>query len=191
MPPIEQMPGRLLPSFFNRPTLTVAPELLGGEIVRGEVRLRIIETEAYLPNDSACHAYRGRTRRNAPMWGPPGHAYIYLCYGIHNMLNFVTEADGTPAAVLIRGCVVISGHEVVKERRNGRLDVIGPGKVGQALALDASLSGVPLLGEIEVHPGVSPRRIERTPRIGIQYALPEHQAALWRFVAEPEDFSQT
>ena len=94
------MPRSLKASFFDRDTRAVARDLLGCVLVVGQVHLRIVETEAYIPGDSANHSYRGQTPRNAPMWGPPGHLYVYLCYGIHRLLNLVTEAEGRPAAVL-------------------------------------------------------------------------------------------
>jgi len=173
----------LTPKYFARPTLEVAEDLLGCVIRRGPVSLRIVETEGYLPEDSACHAWRGRTARNAPMWGPPGQLYVYLCYGIHTLLNFVTEPEGRAAAVLIRGAEVTQGEEQVRERRGGRLDCLGPGKVGQALALDRSWSGRSLSGELTVHRGLRPAEIKRSPRVGIGYASPEAIAAPWRFQA--------
>jgi len=172
-------------TFFSRPTLTVARALLGCTITRGPVRLRIIETEGYLPTDSACHAHRGRTPRNAPMWGAPGHLYVYLCYGIHNLLNLVTEPEGQPAAVLIRGCVVLDGAEVVRQRRGGRIDLVGPGKVGQALGLDTSWSGRALGDGLKVEAGVTPERVVTGPRVGIGYADPQDRDAPWRFMMAP------
>ncbi len=187
MAPVD---GTLLSrEFFARPTLRVAPELLGAVLVRGPVRLRIVEVEAYLPDDSACHASMGRTPRNAPMWGPPGHAYVYLCYGIHHLLNLVTEPEGVPGAVLIRGVEVVAGHDVVRDRRRGRLDCIGPGKVGQALAVTTGFSGRALADaqpdQIEVVAGHRPADIRTTPRIGIDYARPADRAAPWRFITDP------
>jgi DNA-3-methyladenine glycosylase len=167
--------------FYARPTLEVARDLLGCRLYRGEVVMEIVETEAYLPGDSANHGYRGRTARNAPMWGPPGRAYVYLCYGIHHLLNLVTEAEGQPAAVLIRGARVLRAEELVRQRRGGRLDCIGPGKVSQALAVDRSLSGAALDGDLWVGPGSRPARVITGPRVGIDYALAEHRDAPWRF----------
>lgn len=169
--------------FFARPTLTVCRELLGCVIRRDDVLLRIVETEGYLHGDSASHAFRGRTHRNAPMWGAPGQLYVYLCYGIHVMLNFVTEQPGTPAAVLIRGVEVVAGHEQVMARRGGRLDCIGPGKVGQALALDKKWSGRPIWEALRLSRDLTPVRVETGPRVGIDYAQPEHVEAPWRFRA--------
>jgi DNA-3-methyladenine glycosylase len=164
-----------------RPTLEVAQGLIGWVLVHGEVQLQIVETEAYLPGDSAAHAWRGRTPRNAPMFGPPGHLYVYLCYGIHQLVNIVTEPEGTPGAVLIRGGRVLTGQELVRQRRGGRLDCIGPGKVGAALGLHTGMSGLPLGGQVQLWPGEAPGPILAGPRVGIDYALPEDRAAPWRF----------
>ena len=177
------------PDFFAGHTVEVARALLGRVLVRGPVRLRIVEVEAYRAGDSACHAWKGRTPRNAPMWGPPGHAYVYLCYGLHHLLNLVTEAEGQPGAVLIRGGLVLAGEDLVRQRRGGRLSCIGPGTVGQALGLDRSWSGrvlAPGPGDgLYLVDGSRPARIEAGPRVGIGYALPQDQALPWRFRCDP------
>lgn len=169
------------------PTLQAAPALLGWRLLRGEVVLRIVETEAYLPGDSACHASKGRTARTEVMFGPPGRAYVYLCYGLHHLLNLVTEPEGIPGCVLVRGAVVEQGAAVVAARRGGRLDCVGPGKVAQALALDRGFTGQPLdgsgAGGLLLAPGPPPARVQVGPRVGIDYALPEHRDAPWRFRA--------
>lgn len=171
-----------------RPVAEVAQDLLGCHLVSGEVILRITEVEAYGgPEDSASHCRHGRTPRNAPMWGPGGHAYVYFCYGVHWMLNLVTGPEGEGAAVLIRGCEVVAGSDVVRERRGGRRDphlVSGPGKVGQALAVHGGLTGHPLyeLGGLELRQGTAAERILATPRIGIGFANPKDQAAPLRFL---------
>lgn len=176
-------------AFFLRPVDLVALDLLGRHLVAGEVLLRILEVEAYGDSkDSASHCRHGRTPRNAPMWGPGGHAYVYLCYGVHWMLNLVTGPEGEGAAVLIRGCEIVEGHERVKERRGGRQGrdlLMGPGKVGQALTLGLGLNGHPLFlpGGLELRRGTPPRDSKATPRIGIGFATPGDQAALLRFVA--------
>lgn len=173
--------------FFERSALEVAPALLGRRLHGpGDVVLEITEVEAYLPHDTACHAHRGRTPRTAPMFGPAGHLYVYLCYGIHHLLNIVTEREGTPGCVLIRGARVVAGHTVVQERRGGRLDLRGPGKVGQALALDVSWSGASLADSWPAHAlAVAGDAVEdgvlTGPRVGIDYASPEHRAAPWRY----------
>jgi DNA-3-methyladenine glycosylase len=160
--------------------------LLGQELWHGDVGLRITEVEAYrYPGDSANHCRAGRTARNAPMWGPPGHAYVDLCYGLHQMLNLVTNPDGEGAAVLIRSCEPIAGHETIVRRRGGKEGPVlltGPGKVGQALGLDTSFSGHPLYrrGGLEVRRGAAVSDVAVGTRIGIGYAEPEHQHAEWR-----------
>jgi DNA-3-methyladenine glycosylase len=177
----------LLPrQFYARDALEVARDLLGQEIWHGEVGLRITEVEAYrYPDDSANHCRAGFTPRNAPMWGPPGHAYVYLCYGLHQMLNLVTNREGEGAAVLIRSCEPIAGEPTILQRRSGKNGpalLTGPGKVAQALGLDGSFSGHPLYrrGGLEVREGTRPARIAAGARIGIGYAKPQHQEAPWR-----------
>jgi DNA-3-methyladenine glycosylase len=177
----------LLPrQFYARDALDVARDLLGQEIWHGVVGLRITEVEAYrYPDDSANHCRAGRTARNAPMWGPPGHAYVYLCYGLHQMLNLVTNQNGEGAAVLIRSCEPLSGHSTIRRRRGGKdgpVLLTGPGKVGQALGLDTTFSGHALYrrGGLEVREGAPVGDIAVGSRIGIGYAEPEHQDAEWR-----------
>ncbi|HEY2733355.1 MAG TPA: DNA-3-methyladenine glycosylase [Polyangiales bacterium] len=174
-------------SFYARDSLVVAEALLGKLLVRDGVTLRISEVEAYRhPNDSASHCRMGRTPRNEPMWGPAGHAYVYLCYGIHQMLNVVTNEHGEGAAVLIRSCEPVSGHALIKQRRGGLegpVALTGPGKVGAALALDASCSGQALFHRrgLRLLDAQPPAAILVGPRVGIGYATEEHQRAPWRF----------
>lgn len=176
----------LLPqSFYARDALAVARDLLGKHLVADQVVLRITEVEAYRwPNDSASHCRMGRTPRNAPMWGPPGHAYVYLCYGIHQMLNVVTNQEGEGAAVLIRACEPVQGHAVVLARRSieGPRSLDGPGKVGAALALGPSHSGSPLFGggPIELHDAPRVAAILRGPRVGIDFANARDRRAPYR-----------
>ena len=179
--------SRLLPqAFYARDALDVARELLGQHIHGAGVVLRITEVEAYrYPDDSANHCRMGRTPRNEPMWGPAGHAYVYLCYGMHSMLNFVTNQEGEGAAVLIRSCEPVRGQDLIAERRGGRhapSSLAGPGKVAAALRLDASYSGHCLFrrGGLEVRQGRAPAAIISGPRVGIGYAQQEHQRAPWR-----------
>lgn len=150
----------------------------------GPIQLRIVETEGYLPGDTASHANRGQTPRNTPMFGPAGYTYVYLCYGIHQMLNVVSEAEGVPGAVLIRGCEVLAGHDQVQVRRKGKLDLIGPGKVGQALALSTADTAQCLLtGPLQIFAGSPPAEVITGPRVGIDYAAPADRDAPWRFQA--------
>lgn len=173
--------------------LTAARDLLGAHLVRDDVVLRIVEVEAYRwPDDTASHARTGRTPRNAPMWGPPGHAYVYLCYGIHHLLNVSVRADGEAAAVLLRGAEVVAGHETVAARRGRPLGagvLAGPGKVAQALGLDVGWSGHDLCapGGLVLAQGAPPARVLAGPRVGIAYAEPHHVAAPWRLADADSD----
>lgn len=170
------------------PVNAAARALLGQRLVHGEVTLRITEVEAYGgPEDSASHARHGRTPRNVPMWGPPGRAYLYFCYGMHWMLNVVTGPEGEASAVLIRGAEVVAGLDTVLTRRRAvkatPLLCAGPGKVAQALGLDKPFDGHDLLvpGGLELCPGAPPASILAGPRLGIGFATPEDQARPWRF----------
>ncbi|KAK7285464.1 hypothetical protein RJT34_20237 [Clitoria ternatea] len=173
--------------FFLIDALDLAPRLLGKFLRREDVVLQITEVEAYRPNDSACHGRFGVTSRTAPVFGPGGHAYVYLCYGLHMMLNIVADKEGAGAAVLIRSCAPISGLDVIQQRRGLKTEkpilLTGPGKVGQALGLSTEWSNHPLYtpGGLELLDGPEPENILVGPRVGIQYALPEHVNALWRF----------
>ncbi len=170
------------------PVDLTARSLLGSLLVRDGVSLRITEVEAYGgPEDSASHARHGRTARNTPLWGPPGHAYLYFCYGMHWMLNVVTGPEGQPSAVLIRGAEVMAGLDTVLRRRKtaratGQL-CAGPGKVAQALGLDRTFDGHDLLapGGLELRPGHAPSHLLAGPRLGIGFATPEDQSRYWRF----------
>lgn len=180
--------GPLLPpTFYARDAVAVATDLLGSLLVHDDVVLRITETEAYVgAHDTACHARSGPTKRNLPLWGPPGRAYVYLCYGLHWMLNAVTGAEGSPAAVLIRACEPVAGLETVRARRGGKQGPVlltGPGKVGAALCLGAGFSEHPLYepGGLELREGPPPAGIVAGARVGIDYAEPEHRDAPWRF----------
>lgn len=170
----------LPPSFYDRDALDVAADLVGALVSARGVTLRITEVEAYrFPGDTANHARMGRTARNAPMWGPPGRAYVYLCYGMHHMLNFVTGPEGHAAAVLIRGGEPMDGHDVFVARRpDGRCD--GPGKLAAALGLATSHSGLPLDGVIAVRARRDEPSLVAGPRIGIDYASEADRLAPWR-----------
>lgn len=172
--------------FFARNVVDVALALLGKHVRRGPVTLRITEVEAYDQYDTACHAFSGRTARNAPLWGPPGRAYVYLCYGLHNMLNFVADEEGRAAAVLVRSCEPVAGLEIVQARRGGKRGPVlltGPGKVGQALDLDTSWSDHVLFrrGGLSVCEGAAPSGVMAGPRVGIDYADVKDRARPWRF----------
>jgi DNA-3-methyladenine glycosylase len=134
-------------SFFERSVHEVARDLIGCELgIEGTAGV-IVETEAYEAADPACHAYIGRTARNEVLFGPPGRAYVYLSYGIHSLLNFVCEPEGSAAAVLIRALEPTEGIELMRERR-GRNDVeelcSGPGKLTEALGVGLDLNGAAL-----------------------------------------------
>ncbi len=172
-------------SFFDRDVVEVARDLLGARLRRDDVEMRITEVEAYLgTHDSAAHARAGRTARTAPLFGPPGHAYVYLVYGMHHLLNLVTAADG--AAVLVRAAEPVAGLDTIQARRGGRsgptlLD--GPGKVGQALAVDVTWTdhAVYTPGGLEVRAGARPEGLLVGPRVGIDYAKPADRYAPLRF----------
>ena len=190
VPEVKPMPLR----FFAGDVLDVAPALIGKQLRRGRVVLRITEVEAYRwPGDTACHARAGLTERTAPIWGPPGRAYVYLCYGIHNMLNVVTGRSGDAQAILVRSCEPVAGLATIRRRRGGKdgpVSLAGPGKVGQALALDTSWSGHPLhrSGGLTLCDGPPPSEMLVGPRVGIDFAEPAHRALPWRFAAADTRF---
>ena len=174
--------------FYFRPCAEVARDLLGRHLVRGSVTLRITEVEAYLgTEDSASHARHGRTARNSVMWEAGGLAYLYLCYGLHWMLNIVTEEEGSASAVLIRAAEPVSGLSVIKRRRGmdteGPVLLAGPGKVGQALGLDGAFTGHALFeaGGLELRAGDPSARILAGPRVGIDFATERDRLAPQRF----------
>ena len=181
----------LPPTFYNRPTLTVARELLGARLVRilDGVKLvgLITETEAYFGEDDlASHAKAGRTIRTAPMFGPPGYAYVYFTYGNHWMLNAVTEKEGFPAAVLIRAIQPIEGIEVMMERRMGR-DTLGPGKLTQALGITKSENNVNLTEAgsglwIEAGIFVPNKSVTIGPRVGLNKTPEPWLSKPWRLL---------
>ncbi|MCS6857307.1 MAG: DNA-3-methyladenine glycosylase [Sandaracinaceae bacterium] len=180
--------GDLLPpEFYARDALVVARDLLGRVLVREDVAIRITESEAYRhPKDSANHCRAGRTKRNEAMWGKGGHAYVYVCYGIHPMLNVVSDTEGEGAAVLIRSGEALSGFQTIEKRRGKRRGkdwLAGPGKVAQALGLDPSFSGHPLYlpGGLELRSGEPAKEILVGPRVGIDYASPFDREAPYRF----------
>ena len=179
--------------FYDRPTLTVARELLGARLVRilGGQRLvgLITETEAYISqNDLACHAKAGITPRTKVMFGEPGHAYVYFTYGNHWMLNVVTEREGFPAAVLIRAIQPIEGVDIMLERRNGR-DTYGPGKLCQAMGITKSENGVDLTkksGDLWIEQGVKVPNplVTKGPRVGLNNTPEPWLSKPWRFLVK-------
>jgi len=184
-------------TFYELGTLKVARALIGKKLVRQIDGLKlsgmIIETEAYCgEEDSACHAHRGMTKRNSVMFGPPGHAYVYFTYGMHYLLNLVTEAEGKPCAVLIRALLPIAGLEEMETRRKRKGNELtnGPAKLCQALGIDKSLNGWNLTAGnelwVEDYKNIPAKLITATPRIGINYAREQHRKALWRFVVKAE-----
>jgi DNA-3-methyladenine glycosylase len=182
-------------AFFDRSVHEVARDLIGCELAIGESAGVIVETEAYEAADPACHAYIGRTTRNEMLFGPPGHAYVYLSYGIHSLLNFVTEPEGRASAVLIRALEPTRGIELMRERR-GREELVelcsGPGKLTEALGVGLELNGADLFqGPFELSPPAGEWRTAEVitgPRIGITKAaeLPwRYCVGGSRFVSRP------
>ena len=184
-------PERLPAAFYARPTLDVAAELIGKVLVH-EVRGRraagvIVEAEAYIGEaDPACHAAPGPTRRNAPLYGPPGRAYVYLNYGIHYLVNAVTEPEGSPAAVLIRALAPLEGIDLMRRRRGRREDdpaglCRGPGNLTVALGINlrqntTDLTSSPLA--IEDH-RIRVPDIAWSPRIGIRVGTEQRWRCYW------------
>ncbi|CAM8976199.1 unnamed protein product [Rhodiola kirilowii] len=180
----------LNPGFFQVDALELAPRLLGKffeERRRCSADYRGKKVEAYRQDDSASHGRFGVTPRTAPIFGPGGHTYVYLCYGLHAMLNIVADKEGVGAGVLIRSCAPVCGLETIQERRRQKTEkpvlLSGPGKVGQALGLSTDWSNHPLYtpGGLELLDGPEPEKLLTGPRVGIDFALPEHVNALWRF----------
>ena len=188
-------------SFFDRPTQTVARELLGCRLIRrlGGTLLAgaVVETEAYIgERDLACHARAGRTRRTEIMYGPPGFAYVYFTYGMHWMLNLVTEADGFPAAVLIRAFEPLEGIARMQERRGGKpLSQLasGPAKLTRALGIARGENGLDCCrpdSPLTLAPGevVPPSSVESTPRIGLGQTPEPWLSKPWRFAIRGNGF---
>lgn len=164
---------------LHDPAPEVAPLLLNATLTDGQVTVRIVEVEAYAGEaDPASHAFRGPGRRNAVMFGPPGHAYVYLSYGMHWCLNVVCHPEGVGGGILLRAGEVIDGVDVAEERRRGAKDLArGPGRLGQSLAVSMDDSGADLrTGRLRLHAG-EPVEFASGPRVGVSKAadLP------WRF----------
>lgn len=176
---------RLSRGFFARPTLKVAAELLGAEFCFGDCAGIITEVEAYLSSDPASHSFGGQTQRNAVMFGPAGHLYVYFTYGKYFCLNFVTEAQGQGAAVLLRGIQPTRGLALMAERRQLNLGAKnltnGPAKICQAFGINLAQNGCDFCQSNSRIYLVARKRepqFKRTPRIGISKA----KAKFWRFV---------
>lgn len=191
--------GRILPAaFYARPTLEVLEDLIGKVLVHDVHGRRasgaIVEAEAYIgESDPACHAAPGPTRRNAPLYGPPGRAYVYLNYGIHNLVNAVTEVEGSPAAILIRALAPLEGIPSMCRRRglSARLEgnerrvvrlCSGPGNLTRALGITLrhnrkDLSAGPL--RIEDY-GINPDALDWSARIGIRVGTEQPWRCTWK-----------
>ncbi len=182
--------SKLPREFYRRPTLDVASDLIGKVLVHDRPGMRtsgvIVEAEAYIgESDPACHAAPGPTRRNAPLYGPPGFAYVYLNYGIHSLVNVVTEAEGSPAAVLIRALEPLEGMALMRRRRardaKGRTprpaDAIpdadlcrGPGNLTMAMGITLAENRADLIGDVLFveDQGIVIRDVAWGPRVGIR-----------------------
>jgi DNA-3-methyladenine glycosylase len=190
------MAGRLPRSFYARPALRVAPELLGRVLARTladgtRLTARIVETEAYLPNDPASHAFRGMTRRNEVMFGPPGRLYVYFTYGNHWMMNAVTGREGQGTAVLLRAAEPLDGLELMAANR-GREDprdlCSGPGKLAKAFGVTGAQNGLDLVRGSDMHilegRPVPRSRVSRTTRVGVTLGAERR----WRFIVTGDPF---
>ena len=186
---------RIPREFYAQNILAVARELLGKRLVRVDNGQRlagiIVETEAYRgEEDLACHARAGRTARTQVMYGPPGYAYVYFTYGMHWLLNFVTEREGFPAAVLIRAIGPTEGEAVIAARRNGQPAqrwTDGPAKLSQALGIDGVHNGSDLcspVAEIFVEQGqpIPMENVTTSPRVGLNTVPEPWKSVQWRFM---------
>jgi DNA-3-methyladenine glycosylase len=161
--------------------------LLGSLLVRGERRARIVEVEAYRSDDPGSHAFRGKTKRNEVMYGPPGRAYVYFNYGVHWMLNVTAHVEGDAAAILVRAAEPLDGMDVMfarrpKSRRPEEL-LSGPGKLAAAFDITGVDNGSNLLdpgGELRIEPGEPVSKVLSGPRIGL--AVGKGHELPWRFV---------
>ncbi|MCL5004018.1 MAG: DNA-3-methyladenine glycosylase [Patescibacteria group bacterium] len=210
---------KLKRDFFARPTLKVARELLGKFLVvrnRSSVAGhrfpvlagRIVETEAYIgPFDKACHAYWRKRQSCEVLWGPPGRLYVYLTYGLHWLINFVTEKDNYPSAVLVRALEPVAGEDQMWKNRRGvnkpyssetstinyQLSISnGPAKLTKALGIDGSFNGEDLIDSKRIWVEdrgsmVSPNRVVKSKRVGVDYAG-EYKDKLWRFYIKNSPF---
>ena len=179
------MPARALPaSFYARPVLEVARDLLGCTVTHGDTAGVVVESEAYHESEPACHAFVGLTPRTRTIFGPPGRAYVYRSYGVHAMLNAVCEPEGEGAAVLIRALHPTAGLELMRRRRGVERELelcSGPGKLTQALGIELTENATDLrFGPVRIGP--RPRAWEhpqvlQSTRVGITRAV----ELPWRF----------
>lgn len=179
-------------AFYQNPTLDVAKNLLGKKLIRrignNFLTALIVETEAYIgAEDSACHASKGKTPRTEVMFGEAGYAYVYFVYGMHYMLNVVTETKGFPAAVLIRAAEPLENRPIMVKNRKGQEKHVcnGPARLCQAFLINKSLNGNDLTADkelwIENGQEIANSEIVSKPRVGIDYADAKDREALWRF----------
>jgi DNA-3-methyladenine glycosylase len=175
-------------AFFEREVVDVARDLVGCTLDVGGCGGRIVETEAYDESEPACHAYVGQTARTEPLFGPAGHAYVYLSYGIHELFNVVTGVEGHGAAVLIRALEPVRGIDEIRARRPGRTDrelCSGPGRLTLALGITLAHNKVPLLGAAARAGGpvIGPRDAEAPPEldIGPRIGITKAAELPWRF----------
>jgi DNA-3-methyladenine glycosylase len=162
-----------------RPALDVAPRLLGATFTHGGVTVRLTEVEAYDgANDPGSHAHRGRTERNAVMFGPPGHLYVYFTYGMHHCCNVSCGPEGDASAVLLRAGEVVDGLAVARSRRPGSSDrdlARGPGRLCKAMGINRADDGLDLADRLRLGPQV--QEISTGPRVGLRLAADR----TWRF----------
>lgn len=157
--------------FYHRHALEVAPDLVGKVLVCGDKRLRISETEAYCGEaDTACHAHKGRTKRTEALYADAGTVYVYLCYGMHWLMNVITGDAEDPQGVLIRACV----------------GAPGPGKLTKVLGITGAYNRQSILAcpELWIEDDGFRCKVETDKRVGIGYASPEDQDQPWRFKME-------
>ena len=183
-------------AWFDRPAVEVAPDLLGRLLVhaspQGRVVGRIVEVEAYQgPEDLAAHSSRGRTERNAVMFGAPGHLYVYLVYGLHHCANIVCGPGPKPEAVLLRAAEIIEGLPLARLRRGPVPDerlAAGPGNLGAAFGLSRAHNGLDLVnGPVWLADGMAAPAVARSARIGVAYAADWASAPL-RFVIRDDPY---
>jgi DNA-3-methyladenine glycosylase len=173
------MAGLTLLDVLEGPVLDAAPRLLGATFTHGGVTLRLTEVEAYDgAHDPGSHAHNGRTNRNAVMFGPAGHLYVYFTYGMHHCCNVSCGPEGEASAILLRAGEVVDGVETARERRPGAKDrdlARGPGRLCRAMAIDRADNGLDLADRL--HLGPPPEQVSSGPRVGLRLAADRP----WRF----------